>query len=58
MSGYFCNNETTCIHKGKLKKILEIDCKGRHKRKVQICKNARRDCTCRYRVNLSDAFKF
>ena len=55
---YYCNCEAPCIHKGRITKIIVIDSKGKHKRKVQVCRNTRNDHTCNYRATIGRAFMF
>ena len=59
---YYCLCQAECIHKGKLRKIIQLEfSKGRkikRKFKAETCKNSRFDCTCNYRVKVNKAFMF
>ena len=56
---HYCNCETSCINKGKLRKVKTWKEGKRTKGKAQVCLNNKPDCTCRYRTDsICNAFKY
>ena len=56
---YFCNCEAACVHKAQKMRKVKIWKEGKNfKAKCQVCLNNRNDCTCRYRTDLGNVFKY
>ncbi len=61
-NNYYCLCQAECIHKGKLRKIIQLEFSGgrkiKHKLKVESCKNTKFDCTCKYRFKINKVVSF
>ena len=57
---YYCNCESSCIHKDKKLHKTKTWEKGKWRtEEVQLCLNSNKSCTCKYQTdNISKAFKY